>query len=168
MYLLSYVVEMIRWLMGWPAGFKLNSNLDRFLGEVFLWMLSIWSGKRLHNYLGHAGFNVALCPFLLNNIVYDAYLVGILNFVVPMSRLPILWVSTYLGVFGATFLLSFFMDLMLWITFPVSLFYMISSKLYYSWMTCFISLFRLFRGLRKNILRNRVDHCDYGNACPSG
>src|SRR4051794_4476152 len=33
----TYAIEMttnyIKWLMGWPAGLKLNSNLDKFLGE---------------------------------------------------------------------------------------------------------------------------------------
>ena len=36
---------MVDWLMGWPAGLKLNTNLDKFLGEVFLWLVTIWSGK---------------------------------------------------------------------------------------------------------------------------
>ena len=29
----------IGWLMGWPAGFKLNDNLDEFLGVVFLFYI---------------------------------------------------------------------------------------------------------------------------------
>lgn len=33
----------IEWLMGWPAGLKLNSNLNKFLGELYLWLISIWS-----------------------------------------------------------------------------------------------------------------------------
>ena len=34
----------IKWLMGWPAGLKLNSNLSKFLGDLFLWLLEIWTG----------------------------------------------------------------------------------------------------------------------------
>lgn len=34
--------NLMNWLMGWPAGFKLNNNLNKFLGEMFLWMLSVW------------------------------------------------------------------------------------------------------------------------------
>ncbi|RKP19761.1 N-acetylglucosaminyl transferase component, partial [Rozella allomycis CSF55] len=39
--------EMIHWLMGWPAGLKLNNNLDKFLGELFLWILKIWTSAIL-------------------------------------------------------------------------------------------------------------------------
>lgn len=38
----EYFQSMIIWLMGWPAGFKLNNPLDRFLGDMFLWMLRVW------------------------------------------------------------------------------------------------------------------------------
>lgn len=42
-----YGVQVLRqtivWLMGWPAGLKLNSSLDRFLGELFLWIIHIWT-----------------------------------------------------------------------------------------------------------------------------
>ena len=31
------------WLMGWPAGLKLNSFLDKFIGEMFLWLIGIWT-----------------------------------------------------------------------------------------------------------------------------
>jgi phosphatidylinositol glycan class Q protein len=46
-FLLKWTVEdiekTISWLMGWPAGLKLNSNLNKFLGEMFLWLISLWS-----------------------------------------------------------------------------------------------------------------------------
>jgi len=41
----SYVVHFetyIDWLMGYPAGFKLNGNLTRFLGQMHMWLLSLW------------------------------------------------------------------------------------------------------------------------------
>lgn len=34
--------KSIQWLMGYPAGLKLNSNLSRFIGELYLWLLGIW------------------------------------------------------------------------------------------------------------------------------
>ena len=39
------VKTQLNWLMGVPAGLKLNSALDQFLGEFFLYLISIWSGK---------------------------------------------------------------------------------------------------------------------------
>lgn len=43
----TYTVEALQssisWLMGWPAGLKLNSELADFLGELFLWVIDYWS-----------------------------------------------------------------------------------------------------------------------------
>ncbi|KAI3630784.1 hypothetical protein MIR68_012219 [Amoeboaphelidium protococcarum] len=36
------IENAIGWLMGWPAGLKLNDNLDKFIGELFLWLLQMW------------------------------------------------------------------------------------------------------------------------------
>lgn len=35
----------ISWLMGWPAGLKLNGELAAFLGDLFLWVINYWSSK---------------------------------------------------------------------------------------------------------------------------
>lgn len=40
----ALIPTWIKWLMGWPAGLKLNSNLSKFLGDLFLWLLEIWTG----------------------------------------------------------------------------------------------------------------------------
>lgn len=39
----SVVRRLIGWIMGWPAGFKLNDALDRFIGALFLVTLDTWS-----------------------------------------------------------------------------------------------------------------------------
>ena len=36
--------RMIKWLMGSPAGLKLNNELALFLGDLFLWVIDYWSG----------------------------------------------------------------------------------------------------------------------------
>lgn len=36
--------NMISWLMDWPAGLKLNNELARFLGDLFLWVIDYWAG----------------------------------------------------------------------------------------------------------------------------
>ncbi|RGB43993.1 N-acetylglucosaminyl transferase component-domain-containing protein [Rhizophagus diaphanus] len=41
-YTIEKLVSMIDWLMGWPAGLKLNSELDSFLGELFLRLIELW------------------------------------------------------------------------------------------------------------------------------
>lgn len=37
------------WFMGWPAGFKFNANLTRFLGRFFLQGLFLWKSKGILN-----------------------------------------------------------------------------------------------------------------------
>jgi phosphatidylinositol glycan class Q protein len=37
--------RMIIWLMGWPGGLKLNTELAGFLGDLFLWVIDYWAGK---------------------------------------------------------------------------------------------------------------------------
>lgn len=36
--------RMIFWLMDWPAGLKLNTELAKFLGDLFLWVIEYWAG----------------------------------------------------------------------------------------------------------------------------
>jgi len=37
--------DMIQWLMDWPAGLKLNTELAVFLGDLFLWVIDCWKGR---------------------------------------------------------------------------------------------------------------------------
>lgn len=45
----TYAVDALRrsisWLMGWPAGLKLNGELAAFLGDLFLWVIHYWSSE---------------------------------------------------------------------------------------------------------------------------
>lgn len=36
--------RMIEWLMKWPGGLKLNTELAAFLGDLFLWVIDHWAG----------------------------------------------------------------------------------------------------------------------------
>lgn len=36
--------SMIIWLMEWPGGLKLNTELAKFLGDLFLWVIDHWAG----------------------------------------------------------------------------------------------------------------------------
>lgn len=37
--------RMISWLMEWPGGLKLNTELAEFLGDLFLWVIDHWAGE---------------------------------------------------------------------------------------------------------------------------
>lgn len=51
--LTRYTVEALQsgisWLMGWPAGLKLNTELAAFLGDLFLWVIDYWASKSVHH-----------------------------------------------------------------------------------------------------------------------
>lgn len=36
--------SMLRWLMDWPAGLKLNRELGMLFGNLFLWLIQLWTG----------------------------------------------------------------------------------------------------------------------------
>jgi phosphatidylinositol N-acetylglucosaminyltransferase subunit Q len=46
-YTVEALQRSISWLMGWPAGLKLNSELAVFLGDLFLWVIDYWAGEHL-------------------------------------------------------------------------------------------------------------------------
>jgi phosphatidylinositol glycan class Q protein len=46
-YTVDALQTSISWLMGWPAGLKLNGELAVFLGDLFLWVIDYWSSKPL-------------------------------------------------------------------------------------------------------------------------
>ncbi|CAG8491310.1 14391_t:CDS:10 [Funneliformis caledonium] len=56
-YTIEKLVSMIDWLMGWPAGLKLNSELDRFLGELFLRLIDLWKGPLTPTIIGIIGLS---------------------------------------------------------------------------------------------------------------
>lgn len=120
--------QMIVWLMGWPAGLKLNNELAAFLGDLFLWVIDYW-----------AGCMQALQPVL-------PHIVRIIGF------------SSFAG---ASLPISLFSDLVSLLTVHIYAFYIASARIYNWQLTIIVSLFHLFRGKKRNILRNRIDSCDY-------
>jgi phosphatidylinositol glycan class Q protein len=44
-YTVDALQSSISWLMGWPAGLKLNNELGAFLRDLFLWVIDYWSSK---------------------------------------------------------------------------------------------------------------------------
>ncbi|XP_013417502.1 phosphatidylinositol N-acetylglucosaminyltransferase subunit Q [Lingula anatina] len=75
---------LLKWMMGFPAGLKLNSQLDQLLGNFFLYHIFLWTGYLnllrpvlshvllFISYMGCLGFTVQLC--LLRDLVSMATL----------------------------------------------------------------------------------------------
>ncbi|TKA82123.1 hypothetical protein B0A55_01810 [Friedmanniomyces simplex] len=62
---------------------------------------------------------------------------------------------------GASLPISLVSDLVSLLTLHIYSFYLASARIYNWQLTIIISLFHLFRGKKRNVLRNRIDNCDY-------
>lgn len=57
--------------------------------------------------------------------------------------------------------ISLFSDLLSALTVHIYCFYTASARIFHWQLTIIVSLFHLFRGKKHNVLRNRIDSCDY-------
>jgi len=127
-YTVDALQSSISWLMGWPAGLKLNNELGGFLGDLFLWVIDYWSSCI-----------EALRPILPH----------------------IIWFIGFSSFAGASMPIALFSDLLSILTVHIYSFYLASARIYHWQLNILISLFHLFRGKKHNVLRNRIDSCDY-------
>ncbi|EXJ85757.1 phosphatidylinositol glycan, class Q [Capronia coronata CBS 617.96] len=129
----EYTIEglrrMIRWLMSFPGGLKLNTELAAFLGDLFLWVIEYWSSTTV--------------MLVLPRLPTIVYFIGISSFA------------------GASMPIAIFSDLLSLMTIHIYSFYVASARIFNWQLTIIISLFHLFRGKKRNVLRNRIDNCDY-------
>lgn len=120
--------EQIGWLMGLPAGLKLNQDLTHFLGSWVLWMIELWN--------------------------------GLTTILTPLEPIFVVAIAT-LGIGGLTFMLAIAADALELMTVHIYLLYSAFAWLHNMQLSILGSLWRLFRGKKWNVLRHRVDSCDY-------
>ncbi|KAM3864307.1 phosphatidylinositol N-acetylglucosaminyltransferase subunit Q [Diretmus argenteus] len=120
--------ELLQWLMGAPAGLKMNRALDQVLGRFFLYHIHLWISY-IH----------LMSPFIET----------------------ILWYGGLSACLGLTFALSLLSDMVALLTFHIYCFYVYGARLYCLKIYGLSSLWRLFRGKKWNVLRQRVDSCSY-------
>ena len=112
-----------------PFGIKLNEELASFLSQLFLWTIEVSNHE------------------LISRLTNEENL----NFFFTI-------VTKSMCLFGASFGLSLIIDFCSILSLHIYLFYRISSKLYYWQLNAIISLFYLFCGKKRNVLRNRIDY----------
>ncbi|CCG25883.1 Gpi1 protein of GPI synthesis [Candida orthopsilosis Co 90-125] len=128
-YLYNELVSLITWVSTEnPAGFKLNTDLGKFLGDLYIWTILFWK------------------DFVENVQIVENK---------PMI-LKIFKILCYGG--GCSFLLSSFIDCIQLSTFHIYTFYYCAGKIYKRQLEIIKSLFQLFRGKKYNVLRNRIDN----------
>lgn len=120
--------SLLQWLMGAPAGLKMNRALDQVLGRFFLYHIHLWISY-IH----------LMSPFVES----------------------LLWYGGLSAALGLTLFLSLLSDMIALLTFHIYCFYVYGARLYCLKIYGLSSLWRLFRGKKWNVLRQRVDSCSY-------
>ncbi|XP_004071147.1 phosphatidylinositol N-acetylglucosaminyltransferase subunit Q [Oryzias latipes] len=120
--------QLLQWLMGAPAGLKMNRALDQVLGRFFLYHIHLW--------------------------------ISYIHLLSPSVE-QILWYGGLSAGLGLTFALSLLSDMVALLTFHIYCFYVYGARLYCMKVYGLSSLWRLFRGKKWNVLRQRVDSCSY-------
>ncbi|KAI1435839.1 N-acetylglucosaminyl transferase component [Xylaria sp. CBS 124048] len=95
-YTITALQSSISWLMGWPAGLKLNSELALFLGDLFLWVIDYWSSCALALepllphivwFIGFSSFAGASMPIALFSDLLSALTLHIHSFYLASARI---------------------------------------------------------------------------------
>ncbi|XP_062999363.1 phosphatidylinositol N-acetylglucosaminyltransferase subunit Q [Elgaria multicarinata webbii] len=120
--------DLLQWLMGVPAGLKMNRALDQVLGRFFLYHIHLW--------------------------------ISYIHLMSPFIEM-ILWYVGLSACLGLTVALSILSDIIALLTFHIYCFYVYGARLYCLKIYGLSSLWRLFRGKKWNVLRQRVDSCSY-------
>ncbi|KAL9096287.1 MAG: hypothetical protein Q9165_001284 [Trypethelium subeluteriae] len=147
----SYIIENAHFV---------GSQVDKVLGtwsieglsRIITWLMDWPAGLKLNNEL--AAF---LGDLFLWVIDYWGGCMATLRPALPYI-IQFLGFSSFLG---ATMPISLFSDLVSLLTLHIYCFYIASARIYHGQLTIIISLFHLFRGKKRNVLRNRIDSCDY-------
>lgn len=111
-----------------PFGIKLNAELTHFLSDLFTWINE-------YSFLNVTG-----------RLTTEEMLSKVVHFI-----------SNVMSCMGATFGLSLLVDFLTLCSFHVLLFYHIINKLYSWQLNAMTNLYYLFRGKKKNKLRQRID-----------
>ena len=122
------------------------------LQSMITWLQGWPAGLKLNTELA-----VFLGELFLWVIEYWAGIIGMLR-----PYLPDLVIFIGFSSFaGATMPISLLSDLISILTLHIYCFYVASARIYNWQLTIITSLFHLFRGKKRNVLRNRIDSCDY-------
>ncbi|KAH6637614.1 N-acetylglucosaminyl transferase component-domain-containing protein [Boeremia exigua] len=156
-------------IMGIALGSYIIENSSSVAAQIDT-IFSTWSIEGLRRMIswltgwpppGGLKLNTELAAFLGDLFLWVIeYWSGVMSLLRP--QLPALIQVIGLSAFaGATMPISLFSDIVSLLTLHIYSFYIASARIFHWQLTIIISLFHLFRGKKRNILRNRIDSCDY-------
>ncbi len=131
----SHIISMtawIEWLMlGWPAGVKLNYKLDLFLGQILLFYIQHWA-------------------LFITTLANSAAIVW-----------TIIALTSLMCTQGLTMLIALFFDIVSVACTHIFWLFAALQRTYNLQIRILSSLWMLFQGKKHNVLKQRVDSCDY-------
>ncbi|EAU34956.1 conserved hypothetical protein [Aspergillus terreus NIH2624] len=147
----SYIIDNANWV-----AFQINNILTGWtvegLQRTISWLMDWPAGLKLNNEL--AAFLGDLFLWVIEN--WAACIANL------QPYLPhIIYVIGCSSFAGASMPIALFSDLVSILTVHIYSFYIASARIFNWQLTIIISLFHLFRGKKRNVLRHRIDSCDY-------
>ncbi|MCJ1467272.1 phosphatidylinositol N-acetylglucosaminyltransferase subunit gpi1 [Pseudocyphellaria aurata] len=147
----SYIIDNADWV-----AYQINKVLSGWtvegLRSMILWLMDWPAGLKLNNELA-----VFLGDLIL--WVIDCWR-GCVSSLRPYLPHVIYFIG-FSSFAGATMPIALFSDLLSLLTVHIYCFYTASARIFHWQLTIIVSLFHLFRGKKHNVLRNRIDSCDY-------
>ncbi|KAL8654880.1 MAG: hypothetical protein Q9210_001232 [Variospora velana] len=147
----SYIIDNAEWV-----AFQINTILSEWtvegLRNMIVWLTDAPAGLKLNNELA-----VFLGFLFIWVIDYWKECVSSLRPYLPQ----VIYFIGFSSFAGASMPISLFSDLLSALTVHIYCFYTASARIFHWQLTIIVSLFHLFRGKKHNVLRNRIDSCDY-------
>jgi phosphatidylinositol glycan class Q protein len=139
--------EIAEWIYGLVELYSIDTT-----GRMMYWLKSWPAGLKLNNEL--ASFFGDLFLWLIGS--WHEVLMGLRPYLPFAVR--VIGVS---GFLGASISVSLISDAFSLLTLHLYVFYLTAARIYEWQITVLLSLFHLFRGKKRNVLRHRIDSCDY-------
>jgi len=147
----SYIIDNSAW-----AAECINKTLNLYtitaLNNIIVWLKDWPAGLKLNNELA-----TFLGDLFLWVIDHWSNCIEALRPVLP----HLIWFIGFSSFAGASMPIALFSDLLSILTLHIYSFYMASARIFNWQYTILLSLFQLFRGKKHNVLRKRIDSCDY-------
>jgi len=147
----SYIIDNANWVAS-QINLVLTGWTVEGLQRTISWLMDWPAGLKLNNEL--AAFLGDLFLWVIEN--WAACIANL------QPYLPaVIYVVGCSSFAGASMPIALFSDLLSILTVHIYSFYIASARIFNWQLTIIISLFHLFRGKKRNVLRNRIDSCDY-------
>jgi len=127
-------------------------HVDVLRGRI-TWLMGHPAGLKCNSLLADAIGQTILNMLAIWNIV-----TSILS---PLEPWIVATIGTVFGVMGLTTICAAVSDILGLITVHIDLFYTVLLSVYANMLAVISSLWKLFCGKKKNLLRHRIDHCAY-------